>query len=178
MEVTMIMAARWSPVRVGDVLVAALPGLRDHMLDETIRKNWGRVVGPDFARRSRPTGLRLGVLDVTADNSPWLHELTLRSSELLARLETRYGSAVTGLRFTLGTVPTESSPMARERRPEPPARLGPEDARMVEVMVAPVADPALAASLRRLLAKDLLARQPRGAGRRLDDSPPPDREDS
>ena len=175
----MVMAARWSPVRVGDVLVAALPELRDHMLEETIRKDWGRVVGPEFSRGSRPTGLRLGVLDVTADNSPWLHELTLRSSELLPRLQAWYGSsAVTSLRFTLGTVATGSGPVARARRPEPPARLGPQDARMVEAMVAPVADPALAASLRRLLAKDLLARRPRGTGRRLVDSPPPDREDS
>jgi hypothetical protein len=178
MEVTMITAARWSPVRVADVLIAALPGLRDHMLEETIRKDWGRVVGPDFARRSRPTGLKLGVLDVTADNSPWLHELTLRSSELLARLETRYGSAVTGLRFTLGTVATGSSPMPREPRPESPTSLDPGDARMVETMVTAVTDPALAASLRRLLTKDLLARRPRGAGLRLDDSPPPDRENS
>ena len=158
------------------MLVAALPDLRDHMLEETIRRDWGRVVGPEFSRGSRPTGLRRGALDVTADNSPWLHELTLRSSELLARLETRYGSAVTSLRFTLGTIAIGSSPMARERRAQPPAQLGPEDARMVETMVAPVADPAIAASLRRLLGKDLLARRPRGAGR--DDSPPPDRGDS
>jgi len=68
--------------------------------------------------------------------------------------------------------------MVRERRPEPPAPLGPEEARVLEVMVAPVGDPALAASLRRLLTKDLLARRPRGAGRCLDDSAPPDREDS
>ena len=174
----MVRAAQSSPVRVGNVLVAALPELRDHMLEETIRRDWGRVVGPEFSRRSRPTGLRLGVLDVTADNSPWLHELTLRSSELLARLQTRYGSAVTGLKFTLGTVAPGWNPVVREPCPEPPARLSHEDARMVEVMVAPVADPELAASLRRLLAKDLLARRPRGAGSRLDDSPPPDREDS
>ena len=174
----MVMSARWSPVRVGDVLLAALPDLRDHMLEETIRKDWGRVAGPEFSRRSWPTGLRLGVLDVSADNSPWLHELTLRSSDLLARLQSRYGAAVTSLRFTLGTVATGSSPRVRERRPEPPAHLGPEDTRVLDAMVAPVGDPALAASLRRLLAKDLLARRPRGAGRRLDDSPPPDREDS
>ncbi len=124
MEVTMVAAVPRSPVRVRDVLVAALPELRDHMLEEAIRKEWGLVVGPEFSRRSQPGGLRMGVLDVTVDNSPWLHELTLRASELLAALRARYGSAVTSLRFTLGIVAAGPSPVMRRRRPSPQPRLG------------------------------------------------------
>src|SRR5574341_1019450 len=104
-----------SPVRVRDVLAAALPGLRDHMLEEAIRKEWRQVVGRELSRCSRPGGLRMGVLDVTVDNSPWLHELTLRASELLAPLRARYGSAVTSLRFTLGIVAAGPSPVMRRR---------------------------------------------------------------
>lgn len=174
--VSMVLSA--SPVRLRDVLVAALPELRDHMLEEAIRKDWERVVGPELSRRSLPGGLRMGVLDVAVDNSPWLHELTLRGSELLAALRARHGSAVTSLRFTLGIVPAGPSPVMPRRRPSPQARLSHEEARLIETMVAPVADPALATSLRRLLTKDLLARRPRGASPRLDDSPPPQREDS
>ena len=163
-------------MRVRDVLIAALPGLKGHMLQEGIRRDWERIVGPAISRRSQPGGLRMGALDVTVDNSPWLHELTLRSSELLAALQVRHGSRVTSLRFTLGTVAAGSSPaMPRHRRPERRKQLGPEEARLVESMVARVADPALAASVRRLLTKDLLARRPLDPGRRPADSPPSER---
>jgi hypothetical protein len=161
---------RSNPVRVRDVLVAAVPELRERMLEEEIRNDWTRVVGPVLSGRSRPGQLRAGSLDVTVDNSPWLQELTLRSSEILSALQHRYGGAVTSLRFTLGTVHT-SPPRARTRpRPSVPASLRPDEARLVERMVDPVADPALAASLRRLLTKDVLGRRASGPRHRGDAS--------
>ena len=42
------------------------------------------IAGPEIARRSRPGELRAGVLTVLVDNSPWLQEVTLRSTEILA----------------------------------------------------------------------------------------------
>jgi hypothetical protein len=150
------------PIRVGDMLTTAVPGLRDRMLQETIRGGWTDTVGHELARRSRPGELRMGVLDVVVDNSPWLHELTLRSNALLGALAARYGGAVTSLRFTLGAPPSPAAPAARRRR-SPPVRLTAEEERSVETIAAGVADSALAASLRRLVAKDLLARRGRGA---------------
>jgi hypothetical protein len=172
----MVAPARSSPVPVRDVLVAALPELRVHMLQEGIRKDWSSIVGPEISRRSQPGGLRLGVLDVTVDNSPWLHELTLRSSSLLAALQARHGSVVSSLRFVLGPVAAGPSPAApRRRRPEPQAELGPAEASLVESVVAPVTDPALAASIRRLVTKDFLARQSLGPGRHRADPQPSER---
>lgn len=100
------------PVRVGDLLVAAVPGLREHLLEETIRKEWPRAVGPELARRSRPVTLRLGTLTVAVDNSTWLQEMTLRSEELVRRLQARYGPEVRVVRVALDSAPSS----AREKR--------------------------------------------------------------
>jgi hypothetical protein len=159
-----------NPVRVRDVLDAAVPQLREHMLEENVRRDWTRVVGAELSGRSRPGQLRAGSLEVTVDNSPWLRELTLRSGEVLAALQQRYSSAITSLRFTLGTVTTAPPRATTRSRPSPPPPLGADEARLVDQMVAPVNDPALAASLRRLLTKDLLGRRAGGPRHRGDAS--------
>jgi predicted nucleic acid-binding Zn ribbon protein len=92
---------RSRPVRVGELLVQAVPQLRERLLEVEIRQVWPSVAGPELGRRSRPGELKGGILSVAADNSPCLQELGLRSAELLAALQARYGQTVTGLRFTL-----------------------------------------------------------------------------
>lgn len=169
---------RSSPVRVRDVLVAAVPELRERLIEETIRQEWSQLAGPELGRRSRPGRLKAGILDVTVDNSPWLHEMTLRSGELLAGLQTRFGSVVASLRPALGVVPPGAELPRVHLRAEPPARLTHEETRVVDAMVASLPDPALAGSLRRLLTKDLLARRRHGSSRRREDSRPAEREDS
>lgn len=146
------------PIRVRDVLTAAVPGLRDRMLREVISNDWTDTVGHDLARRSRPGELRMGVLEVIVDNSPWLHEMTLRSEALLGALRSRHGAAVTSLRFALGAPPAPRPPAVR-RRASPPVRLSAEETHSVETLAASIADPVLAASLRRLVTKDLIARR-------------------
>src|SRR5262245_25433597 len=141
--------ARTSPVRVRDVL-EAMPDLRDHMLEAAIRTNWTQAVGPELSCHSRPGVLRLGTLEVIVDNSPWLQEMTLRSGELLSVIRARHGSSLSSLRFVLGTVPVKPSPLVVPRTPSAPALAGVE-ARWVDALVAPVSDPLLAGSVRRLL---------------------------
>jgi hypothetical protein len=148
---------------VKDLLVSAVPGLRDCLLEENLRKEWRSIVGIEVARRSRPERLKAGVLSVTVDNSPWLQEMRLRSHELLAAITRRHGPVVTSLRIGLGRVDAGARRVSRERRPPTPAPLGSEDTRLVESLLAPVADPGLATSLRRILTKDLQARR-RGGG--------------
>jgi hypothetical protein len=156
----MVVRGRSSPVRIKDVLLAALPELGNHMLQDTVRRDWGDLVGSGMSRHSQPGALKLGALDVTVDNSPWLHELTLRSGELLARLQGRYGLAIKSLRFVLGPVAATSNPLSSHpRRADRESVLGPADAHVVESMISAVNDLEVAASLRRVLTKDTLARQ-------------------
>jgi hypothetical protein len=168
----MALPARTRPVRVGDLLAAAVPGLGEHLLEREIRAGWTDVVGPEGARRSRPVALRQGVLHVDVDNSPWLSELTLRADDLLTRLRSRHGSAVSAIRCSLGAPSPVPTPRSRPRAAHADP-LSPEDERSVESIVAPVSDPALATSLRRLVAKDLIARR-----RRRDVASPSRREPS
>lgn len=166
MERTMGTRGGRNPVRVGNLLTAAVPALAERMLEEAIRRDWTQTAGPEAARRSRPGALRQGTLEVSVDNSPWLQELTLRSAAIVATLRKRHGPAVIGVRFALGSGRGDVSAAAgsaRARTEAPERRLTVEEARIVDAVAGQVPDPALASSLKRLLTKDLLARGERRA---------------
>ncbi|HBH02787.1 MAG TPA: hypothetical protein DDZ42_12845 [Candidatus Rokubacteria bacterium] len=148
---------RKAPRAVGDLLVAAVPELADRLAAERIRRAWAAIVGPETARRSRPRGLVNGCLTVTVDNSPWLHELTLRREDLLARLAER-SDAVRALRLELGALePGEGAEPAREPR-RPAARLDATDRRLIDEAARAIGDPELAEAARRLMTKAWRAR--------------------
>jgi len=148
---------RKAPRAVGDLLVAAIPELADRLAEERVRRTWAAIVGPETARRSRPRGLVNGCLTVTVDNSPWLHELTLRREELLARLAER-SDAVRSLRLELGALePGAGAAPAREPR-RPAARLDAADRREIDEAARAIGDPELAEAARRLLTKAWRAR--------------------
>lgn len=138
-----------TPRIVADVLISAVPQLSDRLPEYHIRKTWAALVGPDMARRTRPQSLANGCLHVVVDNSPWLHEVTLRAAELTERLHAQT-PAVRSLRFTLGTLETEprSRPERRERRT---AALTDDDRRDIDEAASAISDPALADTARRLL---------------------------
>src|SRR5207245_6268813 len=87
-----------APRAVAELLVTAVPELRDRLAEHHVRRAWTALVGTDVARRAQPKGLVDGCLTVVVDNSPWLHELTLRVEELTARLHERF-AAVRALRL-------------------------------------------------------------------------------
>jgi hypothetical protein len=168
---------RRRPVSVREVLVAAVPELRDRLVEESIRSDWTRLVGAELGRRSQPERLKGDVLEVIVDNSPCLQELTLRAQAVLAKVQSRFPS-VASLRFMLGTLPSRGRGVARPARPQPQPRLSPEDLHVVEAMATTLPDPILAGGLRRLLTKDLLARRRREGDRRRGNSSPAERENS
>jgi hypothetical protein len=166
MERTMGTRGGRNPVRVGNLLTAAVPALAERMLEEAIRREWAQTAGPEAARRSRPGALRQGTLEVSVDNSPWLQELTLRSAAIVTALRTRHGAAVSGVRFALGVGRGDADVAGRPARggtEAPRRRLTAEEGRLVDAAAGQVPDPALASSLKRLLTKDLLARGERRA---------------
>ena len=149
-----------NPVRVGNLLTQAVPALAERLLEETIRKEWAQFIGPEAARHSRPVALRQSVLEVSVDNSPWLQELTLRSTSIASALQARHGTAVSAVRFVLATKVAGAAPAvsARSASRIPSERLSAEEARQVDDAARRLADHGLAASFKRLLTKDLLAR--------------------
>ena len=154
---------RSGPRAVGDLLVSAVPALRDRLVEVELRAAWTTLVGTDAARRSRPLGLSNGCLHVVVDNSPWLHELTLRGPELATRLHAEV-AAIRSLRFSLGvSAVDDDAPPAARPAPRGP-RLTEDDTRAIDAAAAAITDPALAPSARRLLARAWGA-APRGTDR-------------
>jgi hypothetical protein len=138
-----------TPRAVADVLIHAVPQLSDRLPEYHIRRAWAVLVGADMARRTRPQSLTNGCLHVVVDNSPWLHELTLRAPQLTARLAAEH-PAVRSLRFTLGTFETE--PRSRSSRHELRSTvLTDDDRRDIDEAASAISDPALADVARRLL---------------------------
>src|SRR5205823_11323297 len=103
-----------APRPVADLLVSAIPQLGDRLVEHHIRRTWSALVGADVARRAQPQALVNGCLSIVVDNSPWLHELTLRGLDLTARLRAEF-PAVQTLRFSLGAAAAEE--VAAEARP-------------------------------------------------------------
>lgn len=142
---------RGAPRAVGELLVNALPQLEDRLLVQRLRRAWIALVGADMARRARPQALVNGCLLVVVDNSPWLHELTLRAPDLAGRLGAEY-PAVRSVRFTLGASPAEEPTPAARPAPRQ-SRLTDDDRRAIDAAAAAISDPALAAGARRLLVR-------------------------
>lgn len=140
---------RPAPRALADLLVNAVPQLADRLPEYHLRRSWAALVGPDMARRARPHALANGCLTVIVDNSPWLHELTLRTDELTARLHAEF-PAVRTLRFTVGALEPDTPAAAERARPRG-VPLTPADHRDIDTATAAIGDTALAATARRLL---------------------------
>src|SRR5262250_399840 len=140
---------RRPPRVVADLILSAVPDLRDRLLEHRIRRAWSEVVGADAARRAQPKSFAEGCLTVAVDNSPWLHELTLRGEELTRRLNARF-DAVRSLRFVAGRIEPQSMVRADA---EPSAPLDAGVRREIDQAASAISDPALAAAARRLLTK-------------------------
>src|SRR4030095_5639730 len=141
-----------SPRVVADLILSAVPDLRDRLLEHRIRRAWSGVVGADAARRAQPKSFAEGCLTVAVDNSPWLHELTLRSEELTRRLNARF-DAVRSLRFVAGRIEPASTVRADRQRP---AALGAGARRDIDRgarAARAIPAPTLADAARRLMTK-------------------------
>lgn len=151
------------PRPLADLLVTALPQLGERLAEQRLRQAWRQLVGPDAARRAQPVSLVGGCLTIVVDNSPWLHELTLRQAELTERIRVQH-AGVRSVKLILGTLPpdTPAPPVARPPRPAP---LADEDRREIDEATTPIRDEALAAAARRLLTRARQSERGRGAAR-------------
>jgi len=152
------------PRAVGDLLVAAVPNLRDRLLEREIRRAWPALMGPDGARRTQPHALAQGCLSVRVDNSPWLHELTLRTDELARRIRERFPE-VHALRFVLGALEPPEAPPAARGSTMPSVPLDAAARAAIDQAAAAIPDQTLAAAARRLMTKAWRFPRERGTAR-------------
>lgn len=146
------------PTRVAELLAGLGGPLADGVRHGHLAAEWASLVGPAVATHARPLRVKDGWLHVAVDSSAWLHELSLQEEPLLARLRL-VAADLRGLRLELAPLPS------RAPRPQGPAdrrRLTPEELVAIDGSVAPIRDPALRATIRRVMTKDRLAQSPRG----------------
>jgi hypothetical protein len=140
-----------------------MPQLSDRLAEVRLRQSWEAAVGPEVARRTRPGSLSEGCLTIVVDNSPWLHELSLRQPELLARIRARCPGVRT-VRLSVGPLAVDGVPLAQ---PVPPSAspLSAQEQGEIDAATGAIADPALAATARRLLTRARQAAAPFGPTR-------------
>jgi hypothetical protein len=155
---------RVSARAVGDLLVDALPALAERLTAHRIRQSWASVVGTDVARRTQPGSLVHGCLTVTVDNSPWLHELTLRRDELTPRLRAEFVD-IRSVRFVLGPLDPERPGAPPTPREPQPVRLSGRELEEIDEAAATITDGELAAVARRLMTRARQLSGTRGAAR-------------
>ena len=80
-------------------------GYGRQMEQEELQQVWLTTVGEPLARSARPCPLRHGTLEIVAQNSTVLQELSFRKPELLKKLQHNLpGKTIRDLRFRIGQV--------------------------------------------------------------------------
>ena len=87
--------------------VARRQGWSPRVAEGAVFGQWPKVVGPDISEHATPTGLRDGVLSVTAESTAWATQLRLIQNQVLAKIAAEVGDGVvTSLRITGPTAPS------------------------------------------------------------------------
>jgi predicted nucleic acid-binding Zn ribbon protein len=87
--------------------VAKRQGWSSKVAEGAVFGQWSTVVGAHIAEHATPTGLRDGVLSVTAESTAWATQLRLIQNQVLAKIAKEVGDrVVTSLRITGPTAPS------------------------------------------------------------------------
>jgi predicted nucleic acid-binding Zn ribbon protein len=87
--------------------LAGTRGWSGKVAEGTVFGSWRTVVGDQIADHASPTGLREGVLSVSAETTAWATQLRMMQHQLLAKIAEAVGDGVvTMLKITGPTGPT------------------------------------------------------------------------
>jgi len=129
-------------------------GLESKLVEHRLMQAWPQIVGPQIAAHAAPTEVRANTLRVVVDSSTWLHELTLLKPILIEKLRRSSGGAIVrDVLFTIGNPPAASNPQPPSTPPREP--IGPADQALLDAALAPLDDPVLKDSVRRLILRAL-----------------------
>lgn len=82
-------------------------GWSTQVSEGTVLGRWADVVGADIASHAEPTGLRDGVLSVSAESTAWATQLRMMQAQILAKIAAAVGHGVVkSLRITGPTAPS------------------------------------------------------------------------
>jgi hypothetical protein len=93
-------------------ILIAQHGLTDEVRQRAVCLYWPEIVGERVASKTSPLAFSEGLLQVSAINSSWVHEMRFRTAQLVAQINSWVDTnrvwlgpppLVTDIRFTLGT---------------------------------------------------------------------------
>jgi len=81
--------------------IASKRGWSAKVSEGSVLGRWPSVVGEDISAHADPTGLKDGVLSISAESTAWATQLRLMQSQILAKIAAAVGhGVVTSLRIT------------------------------------------------------------------------------
>lgn len=87
--------------------LAKTRGWNLRVAEGTVFGQWAEVVGENIAEHAQPTGLRDGVLSVSAESTAWATQLRMVQGQVLAKIAAAIGDGVvTELRITGPVAPS------------------------------------------------------------------------
>jgi len=152
---------------IGDVLFPLLKkkGMASKLEENALLKLWPQAVGPQIADKTRPDAFRNGTLFVKTVSSVWVQQLHFVKEEILGKLNAlNRKPIVKDIRFTVG------HSLVREKATEriaPAAKtvMKKRDREMIAECTESLADPELAAVLKRVMQLEISRRRQREGGK-------------
>lgn len=87
--------------------LATSRGWSPRVAEGTVFAQWTQVVGEQIAEHAQPTGLRDGMLTISAESTAWATQLRMVQAQVLAKIAAAVGEGVvTSLRITGPTAPS------------------------------------------------------------------------
>ncbi|MBI5746942.1 MAG: DUF721 domain-containing protein [Nitrospirae bacterium] len=79
-------------------------GFEQKMVELSIQKRWGEIMGGKIANHTMPGQIRYKKLYIEVDNPVWMHQLLFLKDEILNRVNRSIGREIINeVRFKLGT---------------------------------------------------------------------------
>ncbi len=140
-------------------------GVERAAYDTLIQELWAEAVGPEVAARTRPRGLRGGILWVDSVPGPWAQDFSLQRTKFVAALNTRLGAPVIrDIRVRQSATAVRSRNPQRLPSPPPdPPPLNPEELGAIERVVSEISDLEVREAAKRAMISQWRWRKRRGA---------------
>jgi len=81
---------------LGDAILSFIrnQGFENRIKEADVIRLWKEVVGEKIAEKTKPAGLRKGVLIISVEDSSWRNELIFMGKEIIDKLNQRVGKKI------------------------------------------------------------------------------------
>ncbi len=146
---------------IGEILFSVLKkrGMADKLAESALIKLWPKAVGPQIAAQTEPETLRSGTLFVKTTSSVWVQQLHFMKEDIRRKMNELAGrTAIKEIHFTVGYSPAPQH-AGRNAAASRKIVLKERDKRMIDECAKALADPELAAVVKRVMKAEISRRR-------------------